>query len=179
LTLRPADGVGQERSVTSLGAGFRYPPHWSPDSSRVAFVDQATKVRIIEIATGRVVDVDQSPAWMSSGALENLSLNWSPDSRWLAWTRRPSDSGNAAVFLFDVKNGTRRQVTSGYFNDIAPTFDTDGKYLYFLSNRAFEPVYSDFDNSWSYPNATRIVAATLRATTPLAACPEERRRGSS
>src|SRR5581483_9401075 len=27
-TLRPADGTGSERKVTSLGPGFRYPPQW-------------------------------------------------------------------------------------------------------------------------------------------------------
>ena len=163
LTLRPADGTGAERTVTSLGAGFRYAPQWSPDSSRLAFIDQAMKIRVVEVAQGRVVEVDQSPAWMSHGQLETLSLRWSPDSRWLTWARRPASSGNAAVFVFDVTRGVRSQVTTGYFNDVEPTFDPDGKYLYFFSNRAFEPVYSDFDNSWSYPNSTRIVAATLRA----------------
>ena len=33
LTLRPADGTGSERAVTSLGAGFRYAPQWSPDNT--------------------------------------------------------------------------------------------------------------------------------------------------
>jgi tricorn protease len=170
LTLRPADGTGAERTVTSLGAGFRYAPQWSPDSSRLAFIDQSMKIRIVEVAQGRVVDVDQSPAWMAHGQLETLSLRWSPDSRWLTWARRPASSGNAAVFVFDVTRGVRSQVTTGYFNDGEPTFDPDGKYLFFFSNRAFEPAYSDFDNSWSYPNSTRIVAATLRASTasPLA-----------
>ena len=166
LTLRPADGTGAERTLTSLGAGYRYAPHWSPDSSRLAFVDQAMKIRIVDVAQGRVVDVDQSPAWMAHGQLQGLSLKWSPDSRWLTWARRPADSGNAAVFVFDVTRGTRSQLTSAYFNDMEPTFDPDGKFLYFFSNRTFDPVYSDFDNTWSYPNATRIVAATLRADTP-------------
>jgi tricorn protease len=172
LTLRPADGTGAERALTTLGAGFRYPPHWSPDSTRLAFIDQGMKIRVIDVETGRLTDVDQSPAWMSHGQLENLSLEWSPDSRWLTWARRPADSGNGAVFVFDVAHATRTQVTSGYFNDNAPTFDPDGKYLYFFSNRSFEPAYSDFDNSWAYPNATRIVAATLRAATPSPLAPK-------
>ena len=41
LTVRPAEGAGPERKVTSLGAGFRYAPYWSPDSRKIAFVDQA------------------------------------------------------------------------------------------------------------------------------------------
>jgi tricorn protease len=49
---------------------------------------------------------------------------------------------------------------------MSPTFDPDGKYLFFLSNRAFDPVYSDFDNSWTYPNSTRVMAMALRADVP-------------
>ena len=166
LTLRPADGIGTERTLTSLGTGFRYAPHWSPDGARLAFVDQSMRIRIVEADKGKLTQIDQSPIWMAHGQLEGLTLRWSPDSRWLAWARGTSGSGNQAVFLYDVKQATLHQATSGYFNDVNPVFDPDGKYLYFLSNRTFDPVYSDFDNSWSYPNSTRIVAVTLRATTP-------------
>ena len=40
LVLRPADGTGTEKAVTTLGPGYRYPVQWSPDSARLAFVDQ-------------------------------------------------------------------------------------------------------------------------------------------
>lgn len=52
-------------------------------------------------------------------------------------------------------------MTSGFYNDQNPTFDPDGKYLYLVTNRNFSPVYSDFDNSWAYPNATQLAAITL------------------
>ncbi len=179
LTVRPADGTGAERALTSLGAGFRYQPQWSPDSTRMAFVDQAMKIRVIDVATSRVVDVDQSPIWMSHGQLERLTLRWSPDSRWLTWARGSADSGNQTVFIYDVTQATRHQATSGYFNDSEPVFDPDGKYLYFFSNRAFDPVYSDFDNSWSYPNSARIVAVTLLAATPSPLAPKNDAEGAS
>ena len=52
LTVRPADGSGAERQVTRLGPGFRYPPMWSPDSTRVVFADQAMRIRMVEVASG-------------------------------------------------------------------------------------------------------------------------------
>src|SRR4051794_11045720 len=64
LTLRPADGSGAERKVTSLGSGFRYAPQWAPDSRKLAFIDQAFHVRIYDDATGKVADVDKSPEFM-------------------------------------------------------------------------------------------------------------------
>jgi tricorn protease len=170
LVLRPADGSGAEKVVTTLGPGFRYPPSWSPDSKRIAFVDETLRVNLLDVDRGQVTEIDRSPLWMGHGALQRFPLRWSPDSRWLAWARAARDTGSSALFLYDTRNAKLHQVTTGYFADEEPTFDPDGKYLFYLSNRNFEPVYGDFDNSWTYPNATRIVAVTLRkdVASPLA-----------
>ena len=174
LTVRNADGSGAERTVTSLGAGYRYAPWFSPDSKSVAFIDEGMRIRVAELASGAVKEVDQSPEWFNHGRLESFVAQWSPDSRWIAWSR-PVDTGNPALFLYDTRTGTRHQVSSGYFSDLSPVFDPEGKYLFYLSDRSFEPVYSDFDNTWVYPNATRIVAVPLRADvkSPLAARNDE------
>ena len=127
------------------------------------------RIRVVDVERGEVKEIDQSPEWLSHGPLENFVLRWSADSRWLSWAR-PVESGNPAIFLYDTKAGAKHQATSGYFSDANPVFDPEGRHLFYLSDRNFEPVYSDFDNSWSYPNATRIVAVPLRADvkSPLA-----------
>jgi tricorn protease len=161
LTLRPADGSGAEEKVTSLGPGFRYPAYWSADSKKLAFIDQAMKIRIYDIATKKVIEVDQSPDWISHGGLEPFRFQWSPDSRWLVYAR-PGSTSNNAIFLYDTKAGKLHQATSGYLNDAQPVFDPEGKYLFYASDRSFEPVYGNFDNSWTYPNPTQLVAVPLR-----------------
>jgi tricorn protease len=171
LTIRPADGAGAEQVLTTLGPGFRYTAFWSPDSSHVAFIDQAMKIRVLDLKTRAVVEVDQSPLFMNHGSLEGFLLRWSQDSRWVSWAR-PIASGNNAIFVYDVKSNAKHQLTSGYFNDAQPVFDPEGRYLYFFSDRNFEPVYSDFDNSWSYPNATQIVAAPLGRDVPSPLAPK-------
>ena len=170
LTVRTADGIGPERKVTSLGAGFRYTPFWSPDSKKVVFIDQAMRIHITEIDNGRTVDIDQSPDWISHGGLEPFTFQWSPDSRWLTYSR-PTSGGNNAVFLYDTKAGKLSQATTGYLNDTQPVFEPEGKYLYYASDREFDPVYGTFDNSWTYTNPTRLVAVPLRkdVQSPLAA----------
>ena len=166
LVLRPADGTGTEKAVTTLGPGYRYPVQWSPDSARLAFIDQTETLRLLDVASGKLTEIDQVPIWMAHESLENLPLRWSADSRWLTWARPVKETVNTAIFLYDTTAAKKHQVTPGYFADVAPVFDPDGKYLYFLSNRAFEPVYGDFDNSWTYPNSTRIVAMALRQDVP-------------
>ncbi|PYR89760.1 MAG: peptidase S41 [Acidobacteria bacterium] len=166
LTLRSADGNGPERKVTSLGPGFRYAPQWSPDSRKLAFIDQAMRIRIYDLDAKDLREIDQSPEWIAHGGLETFVIRWSPDSRWIAYAR-PTGTANSAIFLFDTRsadtrNSTRRQVTTGYLHDAQPTFEPEGKYLYYASDRAFDPVYGSFDNSWTYPNPTRLVAVPLR-----------------
>ena len=170
LTIRPAERPGEETIVTALGPGFRYAPYWSPDSTRIAFADESGVVRIVEIAGRAVTEVDRFPVFVAHGGMQGLSLRWSADSRWLTWSR-PLESGKRAIFVRDTRSGTTRQLTSGYFNDAMPVFDPEGQYLFYFSDRSFDPVYSDFDNSWTYPNATRLVALPLRATTPSPLAP--------
>jgi tricorn protease len=166
LVLRPADGTGTEKTVTTLGPGYRYPVQWSPDSARLAFMDQTETLRLLDVASGKVTEIDQVPIWMAHESLENLTLRWSADSRWLTWARPVKETANPAVFLYDTTAAKKHQATPGYFADLSPVFDPGGKYLYFLSNRSFEPVYGDFDNSWTYPNSTRIVSMALRQDVP-------------
>src|SRR5262245_62073363 len=107
---------------------------------------------------------------MDEERLEGFRFQWSADSRWVTYCR-PAGTSNNAIFLYDTRNGKLTQATSGYLNDTAPTFDPEGKYLFYASDRAFDPVYGSFDNSWTYANPTQIVAVPLRRAvkSPLAA----------
>ena len=168
LTIRPADGSGEEERLTSLGKGFRYQPFWSPDSKNLAFIDQAKRIQIYNRDDGAIIEIDQD-LWRTHGGLSGFEPSWSADSRWLAYSRGV-DNPQSAIFLFDTENRQLHQVTSGYYSSFRPVFDPDGKYLYFYSNRTFSPSYSDIDNTWVYPNTTNIVAVSLRSdvTSPLA-----------
>ena len=114
------------------------------------------------------MEVDKG-LWMLHGNLMRFPINWSSDSKWLAYSRG-LETTNRAIFLYDTEGGTRHRVTSGYYFDFNPVFDPDGKYLYYFSNRTLEPIYSDIDDTWIYPNTTNIVAVPLRTdvASPLA-----------
>ncbi len=173
LTLRNADGSGTEEKVTSFGPGFRYRPWWSPDSRKLAFVDQTMTIWIYDRDAKRATRVDKG-LYMYEGQLEGFVPSWSADSRWLAYAR-DEDNRHHAIHLYDTKTGTGRQVTAGYYDDFQPTFDPEGKYLYFLTNRTFAPIYSDVENTWIYPNTTNVVAVPLRTdvASPLASKDDE------
>jgi len=160
----------KERKVTSYGPGYRYRLFWSPDSKKIAFIDKAMQIKVVSVADGKTQDADKELYYYQDN-LDQFVPSWSPDSRWLAY-RRDSRNANGAIALFDTKEGKSRLVTSGYYNDNLPTFDPDGKYLYFLTNRNLEPIYSDIDGTWIYANTTGIAVASLTADTPLPTFPQ-------
>ncbi|MCP3980928.1 MAG: peptidase S41 [bacterium] len=168
LTLSAANGSGEERKLTSIGRGYRYDIYWSPDSKKLAFIDQAMEIWLYDIDAEKLTWVDQA-RYMFHGGLSGFSFDWSADSRWLAYSRT-AETQNSAIFLYDTAAGSLHQATSGFYSDAVPAFAPGGKYLYFMSNRNFGPSYSDVDNSWVYANTTRIVAVPLRAdvASPLA-----------
>ncbi len=168
LALRPARG-GAERILTSFEEGYRYRPHWSPDSEKLVWVDHAMRVQLLDVASGEVTTLDRG-LWMTHGGLSGWSASWSPDSRWIAWSRG-TDNRNEAIFLHDTEADSTRRVTSGFYSDRDPVFGPEGDYLFFLTSRAFEPVYSAFANSWAYANATRVAAVPLRSGVPSPLAP--------
>jgi len=169
LTLVAANGTGEPRVVTTMGAGFRYRPFWSPDSSKLAFIDHTQQIRILDLDTEELTAVDRGLNMLHPN-LAAFEASWSHDSRWLTYARS-LQTNNRAVFLFDTESGERVQATSGYYNDFGPVFDPDGRYLYYYSNRKLAPVYSDLDDTWVYPNSTSLVAVALRADVPSPLAP--------
>jgi len=159
LTVRDLEKPGDEKKLTSYGEGYRYNLYWSPNSRMLAFVDKAMEIMIYDMDKDKTYKVAQGKYWYQ-GALNNFKPSWSSDSRWLAYNN-DRDNQASAVFVYDIKEEKSYQVTYGFYNDYEPVFDPDGKYLYFFTNRNFAPVYSDFENSFVYPNATNIALVTL------------------
>ncbi len=160
LWVRPADGSGAPRRLTRDGAGHRLGLVWSPDSARLAHGDKAGRLFLTVVETGETALVDQHPG----GRL--LAPRWSPDGRWLAYSRPAAPRRQPALWLHDVEQGARHQVTSGAFADVEPCFDRAGKLLLFASSRAFRPSYGDLETSFVYGNTQALLAVPLQRGAP-------------
>lgn len=158
------------RKVTNFTTGFRYHTYWSPDSKKIAFIDQAGQIQIIDIKKGSIEKVDKALSWMH-GNLINFTVGWSPDSKYLAYDRDLENKHNG-VFIYDLDTKKSTQVTSGYYSATNPVFDPGGKYLYLLTNQSFSPSYSDLDNSFVYANTTMVGVISLKKQTPYILAPK-------
>ncbi|MBN1272975.1 MAG: PD40 domain-containing protein [Candidatus Aminicenantes bacterium] len=164
LTICNVRDGSEEKKLTSYGPGYRYQIYWSPDSQKIAFVDKTMTILIFDLKTKKTVKAGKG-LWMYEGDLRNFKPGWSPDSRWLAYSRGDANrTGN--IYLYDTKLNKLHQVTSHFYFDYQPVFDPDGKYLYFFSNRTFQPIYGDTDNSFLYANTTNLVAVSLTPEVP-------------
>ncbi len=105
------------------------------------------------MAADNTTDVDQALRFMDGGC-ENFRCSWSPDSRWLVYSR-DLDNYHNAIFIFDTRNKKVQQITDGYYSCDNPVFDTEGKYIYLTTNQSFTPYYSDLDNTFIYGNSTQ------------------------
>ncbi|RXK83063.1 S41 family peptidase [Filimonas effusa] len=152
------------RKLTSYGAGYRYGLTWSPDSKKLAFIDKAMRIKIFDINNLQTTEVDKAITYLH-GDLEGFTCNWSPDSRWLAFSRDQANS-HQALYLFNYTAKQLHQVTSGFYSCSNPVFDPEGKYLYFQTSQSFRPSYSDMDNSFIYANSTVLAAVALQKKTP-------------
>ena len=170
LTIRDLEKPSQEKTLTSLGEGYRYKLFWSPNSKALAFIDQTMTVYLYDMDKDKTTKVDQQ-MWLYEGDLQNFSVSWSSDSRYVAYTK-DLESYTTAIAIFDTKEEKIHQVTSGYYKDSKPAFDPSGKYLYFLTNRSFKPVYGDFEGTWTYPNSTQIAAVSLTEDIPSILAPK-------
>lgn len=164
LLLYDMEGTNKPKKITKNKNGFYYNMHWSPDSEKIAFVDQAMNIKCIDINSGKETIVDKGK-YMFQGGLDNFSVTWSTDSNYFAYSRGTDNRVRSAIFVYDINNQLTKQLTSGYYSDSSPTFSKDGKHLFFLTSRTFQPVYSDMDNTFIYPNSSNIAVATLDKST--------------
>ncbi len=174
LTLRSAEnkspgGKDAEQQLTNFGKGWRYQPHWSPDSKKIVFIDSEMQIWLLDVESKQAVPIDHQ-MWLYHGDLENFSFSWSPDSRWLAYAG-DTENRQQCVVIYDTKQHQKHQVTSAFYDDDMPVFDPSGNYLFYRSKRTFSQHRSDFDNTWTYVNSHSIVCVPLRKDMPSPLAP--------
>jgi tricorn protease len=153
------DGKGTPRRLTDGADTYKFAVHWSPDSKKILWSDRKLRLQYVDVATRAVKLIRQAPTWEIRGAV------WSPDSRWVAWSEQQVRAPSR-VWLANVDDGKTYTVTDGGFDSFAPCFSGDGKYLFFVSLRDFNPVYSQTEFNHAYQDMARIYLVTLAKDAP-------------
>lgn len=159
IWMEPQDGSGEAVQLTTGADTYKFRISWSPDSKKILWNDKKMRLLYVNVDTKEVKEIERSKFW------ELNDFTWSPDSRWIAYTATiPNYFGQ--VMLFDTQTGQKYPVTDEWYNSNGPVFSLDGKYLYFTSDRDFNPIYSETEWNHAYQNMSRIYMVLLAADTP-------------
>jgi len=158
--IQNANGKEAPVKLTKDADSYKFDVLWSPDSKKILFNDKKFRLSYVDIETKAVTLVTQSKTW------EIGDFIWSPDSKWISYTDRTLHSTMSQIFIYNVTTNSNNNVTDNWYNSYQPFFSNDGKYLFFTSDRDFNPVYSLTEWNHSYSDMSRIYFVTLQKSTP-------------
>jgi tricorn protease len=172
LYIRHQDGTGPVRRI-ALGQddAFYYELRWSPDSKKLLFSDQKLNLWYVDVSGS-----DPQPKKVATDTfdipLHEFDPHWSPDSRWVTYTKLMRNYLHA-IFIYSLTDDSTHQVTDGTSDCMFPVFDGGGKYLYFTSSTNTGLAYGWLDmTSMQRPLSRIVYAATLQAGTASPTAPE-------
>lgn len=144
--------------LTGLNLGFITELAPPPAGAFVAVANSRCELFLVDLEAGTAQLLDRSEA----GGLDGVA--WSPDGRWLAYSF--AVTGNTrSIKLCELPSGATHLATRPEFRDFAPSWDPDGRFLYFLSYRTFDPVSESLYFDLGFPKV-RPYLITLNAQEP-------------
>ncbi|HIO61156.1 MAG TPA: peptidase [Deltaproteobacteria bacterium] len=139
----------------------------SPRYPHLVLTTSRMELFLMNAETGRIYKLDDSKV------REIREIVFSPDGRWLAYTKYLSLE-LTAIFLLDLKpsaTGIRVkpaepvQITQPVRYDFSPAFDPEGRWLYFLSSRTFNPIWDTVQTGTSFSRSMKPYLLTLKKDT--------------
>lgn len=158
IYIAPQDGNAPPTQLTKNADTYKYQIYWSPDSKKLLWADKKLRLQLVDISSKNVTTVAQARIW------EYSDYGWSPDSKWITYAQ-PEEKQMTTVYLYSVETGKSHAVTDGWFDSYQPAFSTDGKYLFFVSDRTFNPRYGNTEWNHVYNDMATIYFVTLAKET--------------
>lgn len=124
----PANGVGKPEQWTKDAKVLRTFGVISPDGKWLAHTNKDQELWLFDIKA----KTDKRIAQSMNGDFADLT--WSPDSKWLAYAESANNQFQQ-IKLLNTDSGKIETITSERFNSGSPAWSSDGKWLYFLSDR--------------------------------------------
>ncbi len=175
LHIKSQSGDGEAKKIPLAGkSAYYFNPEWSPDGTHIAFNDNQLHLWDVEIASGKLTNVDTDRDYNL-----NRDFEWSGDSKWLAFSKFMPNR-ESAIFLYSLETGKSTQVTDGMSDARFPAFDRDGQYLYFTASTNYGPTISGLDMTSDEHDVTRSVYLIVLANnvaSPLSPESDEEKPG--
>lgn len=132
----------------------------SPCSAMLAVVNHRRQLLVIDLDSHstRILDESQHGAEHDGIGMPG----WSPDGQWLVYSFA-GQTNLSHLRLCHVESGSVHDITTPVMHDFSPCFDPEGKYIYFISSREFNPAYDTMQFALGFPYGSRPYLITLQA----------------
>lgn len=159
IYIQVQDGSMPAIQITRGGNNYKYQPYWSPDSKKIMWSDRQQNLYYSDIDTKTILQIDHDPYG------EFTQYEWSPDNKWVVYTKN-NENQFTQIMLYSLDQKKTFAVSENWHNSGDGTFSSDGKYLFFVSNRDFNPGFSQVEFNISYADMSGIYFLTLSKDAP-------------
>ncbi len=142
--------------LTTGGHAQRFSPRWSADGSHIAFREKGGRLFVVRVADRKLTEIAKD---IQGGAGDYA---WSPSGNNLAWSMTDSDRISQSVYVWTADDGRMHRVTGDVFNEYSPAWDPEGNFIYYLSDRDYQPQLSQVEFNFATARTTGIFALALR-----------------
>jgi tricorn protease len=166
VIFHPAEAAEPE-TFPDLDLGIVHSLEVAPTEDKLALSNHRHELLMINLESGAMQVLDRSLHTPIRG------FAWSPDSKWLAYGFSFNEQ-QSAIKLTHVESGESFFATEPVFEDRAPAFDPEGRYLYFIGKRLFSPMMDNLQFDLSFPRGEKPYAIMLRRDLRSPFIPEPR-----
>jgi tricorn protease len=156
-------GGGDPIQLTSQLSRTNYHLLWSPDGKKILFGNKDFALFYIEVDSKKLVKIDESNQMKNDEFYWEISdYNWSPDSKWICYSFVQYNK-NSQIFIYSLDRNKKFAVTDDFFDNLYPSFDANGKYLYYVSSRNFDLAMDFYEDNHIESTPQKVMLVQLQS----------------
>jgi tricorn protease len=161
IYIQRVDGGDWIQLTNSLDK-FVYHLLWSPDGKKILFGNKEFAIFYIDIDSKKINEVDRSNQLKNDEFYwEESDYSWSPDSKWITYSFTNFNRNNV-IYLYSLDEKKKYAITNDFYDNLYPSFDANGKYLYYVSSRNFDLHMDFYEDNHIEATPQQVMVVQLR-----------------
>ena len=145
----------KKAKTLNLNIGRPYDMKVSPVKDLLVISNHKNELLLVDLKKSSLHKIDKSKRHVIGS-----SFNWSPCGNFIAYSCSFNDRLQG-IKIFDLKTMKKHKISNPILSDYSPVFDPTGKYLAFISQRIFNPVYDNLHFDLGFPRGEKPYIISL------------------